>query len=219
MFKRDPEKTFTAQRHQMVEWQIERRGVHDPAVLAAMAKVPRHEFVSENLRDEAYADYPLPIGSGQTISQPYIVASMTQELRLDEHSIVLEIGTGCGYQTAVLAEIARHVYSIEVIPELLRDAETRLKRLGYDNVTTRCADGSNGWPEHAPFDGILVAAAAYKVPLALEEQLAENGNMIIPLVAGGGFYQELVRVNKTQGELKQKTLYGVRFVPLTGGGS
>jgi len=198
---------------QMVDRQILRRGVNDAAVLAAMRTVPRHQFIREQDIDQAYEDHPLSIGHDQTISQPYIVGSMTQELQLDRNSRVLEIGTGCGYQTTVLAEIVQHVYSIECIHELLSEADKRLVNLGYDNVTTITGDGSLGWAEHAPFDGILVAAAARSIPPALTEQLAEGGRMVIPLEISS-LNQELMLVCKTASGVERKTLYGVRFVPL-----
>ena len=201
----------------MVETQLERRGITDPLVLNAMRRVPRHEFVSEVHRDDAYGDHPLPIGCDQTISQPFIVASMTQELHLGPSSRVLEIGTGCGYQTAVLAEIVDQVFSVELIPELHDDAHLRLQRLGYGNVALKCADGSHGWPEHAPFDAILVAAAAYRLPDALPDQLAEGGRLIIPIVSEDGHNQDLVLFQKSARELRRDTLYGVRFVPFCTG--
>jgi len=209
---------YLSQRLRMVDDQLRRRDIVDAAVLAVMSAVPRHEFVPPEMIDEAYEDHPVPIGCDQTISQPYIVASMTQELGVGPESEVLEIGTGCGYQTAVLAEIVKHVYSIEIIPELLAEAEERLKRLGYANISTRLGNGALGWPEHAPYDGILAAAAAYEIPPALIEQLADNGKMVIPLVTGGGYHQDLVLITKSGGQISQQTLYGVRFVPLRSGG-
>ena len=208
-----PQSRFLSARLRMVEQQLQRRGIYDPAVLTAMRTVPRHEFVLPEDLDQAYGDYPLSIGYDQTISQPYIVASMTQELRIDKTSRVLEIGTGCGYQSAILAEVCRHVYSIECIPELLRAAAERLERLGCANVTTRVGDGSRGWPEFAPFDGILVAAAATEVPPALLGQLADPGRMLIPLGIHL-FDQQLVLIEKKGGRISQTELYGVRFVPL-----
>jgi len=207
---------FTALRHRMVEKQLERRGISDPRVLDAMRRVPRHEFVPETCREQAYADHPLPIGHDQTISQPFIVGSMTQELRLTSRSRVLEIGAGCGYQTAVLAEIVEHVFSVEVIPDLLYAAEERVRRFGYRNVTMKLGDGSRGWPDEAPFDAILVAAAAYRLPVALTEQLAEGGRLILPLVSDDGYNQDLVLYHRVGSELTRRILYGVRFVPLCG---
>jgi protein-L-isoaspartate(D-aspartate) O-methyltransferase len=201
-------------RLQMVERQIERRGVTDADVLAAMRTVPRHLFVPESEVDAAYDDGPLPIGHGQTISQPYVVASMTEELGIDHTSRILEIGTGCGYQTAVLAEIAHKVYTIEYVAELLTEARRALTTLHYSNVEFRVGDGTLGWPEEAPFDGILVTAAAAKLPPALVEQLAVGGKMVIPLEAGRWGGQELTLVQKTLTGISKKSLYPVRFVPL-----
>lgn len=206
---------FISRRLRMVDEQLLNRGVTDAAVLAAMRTVPRHEFVSADQRSEAYGDHPLPIGHDQTISQPYIVGSMTQELDLDRASRVLEIGTGCGYQTAVLAEIAQHVCSIECIPDLLKEANERLAGLDYRNITTMLGDGSLGWPQEAPFDGIMVTAAAPKIPEPLLDQLAIDGRMVIPLEVAP-FRQELVLVKKTKEGVTRKTLYGVRFVPMRG---
>ncbi len=197
----------------MVDEQLSRRGITDAAVLEAMRTVLRHEFVRPEDTGQAYGDHPLSIGSDQTISQPYIVASMTQELRLDKDSRVLEIGTGCGYQTAVLAEIVHHVYTIECLPELLSEATDRLTRLEYTNFTARLGDGSLGWPEHAPYDGILVAAATARIPPPLLTQLADPGRMVIP-VDQGVLSQELVLVEKRAGRIARRNLYGVRFVPL-----
>lgn len=219
MFNRPPDNQpdYETQRHQMVEKQLARRGIVDPRVLDAMRNIPRHEFVAEEHRDQAYADYPLPIGYNQTISQPFIVASMTQELRLSPACRVLEIGTGCGYQTAVLAEIVEHVYSIEVIPDLYEDSRARLQSLGYRNVTLKGGDGSLGWFEEAPFDAILVAAAAGELPTALPAQLTDSGRLIIPLVSADGHNQDLVLFQRTVQGLTRKALYGVRFVPLCTG--
>ncbi|MEW5796839.1 MAG: protein-L-isoaspartate(D-aspartate) O-methyltransferase [Candidatus Zixiibacteriota bacterium] len=200
-------------RMRMVDEQIARRGIYDQAVLAAMRTVPRHEFVRPEDLAQAYGDHPLSIGHDQTISQPYVVASMTQELGANKNSRILEIGTGCGYQTAILAEVAGLVYTIECIPELFRAAMSRLVKLGYNNVTGTVGDGSRGWSEHAPFDGILVAAAAAEVPDALVDQLAEPGRLIIP-VGRHLLDQQLVLVKKSEGQVSQTALYGVRFVPL-----
>ena len=198
----------------MVDEQLLRRGVNDAAVLAAMRTVPRHRFVHPKDIDQAYGDHPLALDCGQTISQPYIVGSMTQELQLDADSRVLEIGTGCGYQTAVLAEIVRHVFTVERLPELLQAANDRLDELRYPNITSMLGDGALGWEEHAPFDGILVTAAAAKeIPPALLEQLADPGRMVIP-IGHENFSQDLVLVEKSDGRITQRTLYGVRFVPL-----
>jgi protein-L-isoaspartate(D-aspartate) O-methyltransferase len=205
-----------SQRMRMVDTQLMPRGITDSAVLAAMRTVPRHLFVEPGDIAYAYADHPLPIGSGQTISQPYIVASMTQELQVDRDSRVLEIGTGCGYQTAVLGEIVRAVYSIEIVPELLRQANDLLFSLGYRNIHTMLGDGSLGWAQEAPFDGILVTAAAPRVPPALLEQLAEGARMVIPVGPAHGPGQDLWLVERTPEGFSKKKLYGVRFVPMRG---
>jgi protein-L-isoaspartate(D-aspartate) O-methyltransferase len=197
----------------MVKEQIEARGINDPAVLAAMNKVPRHEFVPAEERPLAYSDRPLPIGAGQTISQPYIVAFMTQALELKPGDKVLEIGTGSGYQAAVLAEITAQVYSIEIICELSDRAGKTLTRLGYTSVKTRCGDGYRGWPEHAPFDAVIVTAAPDHVPQPLLTQLAVGGRMVIPV---GQYYQELMRFTRTGDGIEKETLLPVRFVPMTG---
>jgi len=197
----------------MVEEQIEARGIKDSLVLAAMRKVPRHLFVPERYRSEAYADHPLPIGYGQTISQPYIVAYMTEALRLKGGEKVLEIGTGSGYQAAVLAEIADSVFTIEIIPELAESARERLRRLGYKNIFVLCGDGYRGWPEHAPFDAIIVTAAPDHIPGPLVEQLKVGGRMVIPV---GSVYQELFLVVKTERGVEKRPLLPVRFVPMTG---
>lgn len=184
-------------------------------VHAALLKVPRHAFVPDALQDAAYDNNPLPIGEGQTISQPYIVAIMTELLALRPEQQVLEIGTGSGYQAAILAQLARQVYSIEIVDSLARRAAQRLRLLGFDNVQTRCTDGYHGWPEAAPFDAIVVSAATAAVPSPLFEQLAPGGRLIVPLDAG--FDQELVLFNKSPGgELSQRKLLPVAFVPMTG---
>lgn len=200
----------------MVTSQLAARKITDQRILNAMAKVPRHLFVSSTERNRAYGDHPLPIGHGQTISQPYIVASMTQELRSTPTARVLEIGTGCGYQTAVLAEIVKTVYSLEVVAELHRDAQRRLTDLGYRNTYLACGDGSVGWPEQAPFDGILVTAAAPRIPEALVEQLTVGGVMVIPVGPAHGPHQDLLCVTRTDSGYTQTHLYGVRFVPMVG---
>jgi protein-L-isoaspartate(D-aspartate) O-methyltransferase len=205
---------YAAQRAEMIERQLRRRGIMDAAVLAAMLAVPRHEFLPEELRSRAYEDGPLPIGGGQTISQPYIVAAMTSALRLQPGDRVLEIGTGCGFQAAVLSHLAREVFTIELRPELASAASERLARLGYHNVHVHCGDGTLGLPEFAPFDGILVAAAAPEVPEPLLAQLAEAGRLIIPV--GDADNQELRLVEKHAGEFSSKMLEGCRFVPLVG---
>ena len=197
----------------MVETQIRSRGITDPAVLRAMETVPRHLFVPAELRSEAYEDHPLPIGYGQTISQPYIVALMTQMLRLHPGDRVLEIGTGCGYQTAVLATIAQDVYSVEIVPELAVEAANRLMELGYTNAQVCQGDGYEGWAEHAPYQGIMVTAAAPDVPPPLVEQLADGGRLVIPV----GVYlagQDLWLLEKQGTRVQRTNLGGVLFVPL-----
>jgi protein-L-isoaspartate(D-aspartate) O-methyltransferase len=185
-----------------------------PRVRTAMLQVPREDFVPPNMRHAAFADGALPVGHGQTISQPYIVALMTDLLELDETSVVLEIGTGTGYQTAILSQLAQRVYSVERIPELARSAQTRLKEMGCDNVETRCNDGYLGWPEKAPFDAILVTAAAPKPPEALLEQLAYGGRMVIP-VGLPHAHQELVLITRdAQGKIDTRDILGVAFVPM-----
>jgi len=201
-------------RRAMVEEQIRRRRVTDESVLAAMAQVPRHEFVPAELRGRAYEDAPLPIGEGQTISQPYIVAAMTAALRLRGSEKVLEIGTGCGYQGAILGCLASEVYTIECRSELAADASERLAGMGYTNVHVHCGDGTLGLAELAPFDGILVAAAAPSVPGPLVEQLASGGRMIIPV--GDAENQELHLIERTDRALRTTILEPCRFVPLIG---
>jgi protein-L-isoaspartate(D-aspartate) O-methyltransferase len=196
----------------MVEAQLRGRGIRDPRLLKAMATVPRHEFVEPRYREQAYEDHPLPIGSGQTVSQPYIVALMLQVLQLEPASRVLEIGTGTGYQTALLAQLAAHVYSVERHPQLAREAEAILSRLGYRNVTVLVGDGSQGLPQHAPFDAIVVSAAASQIPAPLFDQLGEGGRMIIPV--GPSEAQELQLIQKREGKPLITVLDGCRFVPL-----
>jgi protein-L-isoaspartate(D-aspartate) O-methyltransferase len=202
-----------ALRAAMVAEQIAAREVKDPRVLAAMNKVPRHAFVPEPSRELAYADRPLPIGHEQTISQPYIVAVMSELAALAPGSRVLEVGTGCGYQTAVLAELAREVYSIEIIEHLARPAEIELARLGYDNVRFRVGDGYQGWPEAAPFDAIVVAAAPPMIPIPLVHQLAMDGKLVIPI---GDSSQQLCVLTRTPVGLERRIMFPVRFVPMTG---
>ena len=200
----------------MVETQIRARGIADAAVLRALERVPRHRFVPGEYQDDAYGDHPLPIGYGQTISQPYIVALMTQLLCLGSADRVLEIGTGCGYQTAVLAEIAGAVYSVEIVPELAAPAAARLQELGYTHVHTRQGDGYEGWPGHAPYEGIIVTAAAPEVPPPLLAQLADGGRLVIPVGTRLGG-QDLLLLEK-HGERVRRTNYGsVLFVPLVRG--
>lgn len=204
---------LAAERASMVETQIARRGVKEPRVLEAMRKVPRHLFVSPRQRDEAYNDYPLPIGQGQTISQPYIVALMTELLCLEPDSRVLEIGTGSGYQAAVLAELAGEVFTIEIVEPLAEKAGDLLEEQGYRNVHTRCGDGYDGWPDEAPFDGIIITAAPNTVPRPLLDQLAEGGRLVVPV---GKFVQELMVYHRKKGKIKEKRMIPVRFVPMTG---
>ena len=201
-------------RAHMVETQIVARGVRDPRVLAAMREVPRHLFVDPSESAHAYEDHPLPIAGNQTISQPYIVALMTELAEITPQEKVLEIGTGSGYQSAVLAKLAREVYSIEIVPELARQSAERLKKLGYGNVTVREGDGYRGWPEHAPFDAIIVTAAPDRIPQPLLDQLAPGGRMVIPV---GSFFQELKVLSKEKnGRITEKDIIPVRFVPMTG---
>jgi protein-L-isoaspartate(D-aspartate) O-methyltransferase len=209
----DVSDTEKARREAMVRDQIERRGVRDPRVLAAMRAVPRHAFVPSALRAEAYEDEPLPIGHGQTISQPYIVALMTELARLDAGAKVLEIGTGSGYQAAVLACVAREVYSIEILAPLAETAATRLRELGYSNVEVRAGDGYRGWPDEAPFDAILLTAAPTRIPPALLEQLAPGGRLVAPV---GDRDQDLVVVTRTESGFVERVVLPVRFVPMTG---
>jgi len=199
----------------MIREQIESRGVTDERVLAAMRKVPRHEFVPERWVDSAYDDGPLPIGYDQTISQPYIVALMTELLRLTPQSRVLEVGTGSGYQAAVLAEIVREVYSVEIIEPLATAAAERLKRLGYDQVRVKLGDGYLGWPEHAPFDAIIVTAGAAHVPPPLVEQLKPGGRMAIPIGEVPGEQSLLLVEKSVDGKVAERTIAPVAFVPLT----
>lgn len=199
----------------MVDEQIARRGIRDARVLSAMRTVPRHHFVPRELVDKAYEDSPLSIGEDQTISQPYIVASMTEELELTSSSKVLEIGTGSGYQTAILAEIAGQVCSIEIIPSLLIRATSVLAQLEYTNIKSMLGDGTVGWSAEAPFDGIIVTAAAPEIPDSLISQLKENGTLIIPLRKNSS-QQELWKIRKVQGSIDRQNLYPVRFVPMRG---
>ncbi len=204
---------FPAQRQRMVEQQLAARGIRDQRVLAAMRKVSREEFVPAEERADAYIDSPLPIGFGQTISQPYIVAFMTEQLRLKPSDRVLEIGTGSGYQAAILAELASEVYSVEIVPALAKTAEATLQRLGYRNVRLNTSDGYKGWPEAAPFDAIIVTCAPDKVPQPLIDQLKEGGRMVVPV--GDRFAQQLYLLEKKNGQLKQSVTLPVRFVPMS----
>ena len=205
---------WATEREHMVRWQIDARGVHDPAVLAAMRSVPRHEFVPAEYLDLAYSDRPLPIGLDQTISQPYIVAYMTEALEPHPQDRILEVGTGSGYQAAVLAEIAQRVYTLEISPVLARRAARTLRQLGYRSVVVIAADGRRGLPRAAPFDGILLAAAPARLPEPLIEQLAEGGRIVGPV--GQGIDQVLRRWRKQGGCVVAEDLIPVRFVPMTG---
>jgi protein-L-isoaspartate(D-aspartate) O-methyltransferase len=207
------EDDFEAVRAAMVREQIEARGIRDPAVLAAMRAVPRHELVPEAVRDHAYEDRPLPIGHRQTISQPYVVAAMTEALDLSPGERVLEIGTGSGYQAAVLSELSREVFSVEIVAPLAQRARADLARLGYDNVRVRSGDGYRGWPEQAPFDAIVVTAAPDHVPKPLLEQLEVGGRLVIPV---GDTFQELIRITRGADGFERESLFPVRFVPMTG---
>ena len=207
-------KEYAAQCVEMIEKQLRRRGITDSGVLLAMTAVPREEFVSEELRSHAYDDLPLPIGGGQTISQPYIVAAMTVALHLQPGDRGLEIGTGCGYHAAVLSRLVQEVFTIERRPHLASGASAKLARLGYSNAHVHCGDGTLGLAEFAPFDAILVAAAAPAVPKPLLAQLAEGGRMILPV--GGTEHQELRLIEKRGDAFPTKMLEGCRFVPLVG---
>ena len=208
------DKDYEELREAMVKTQIESRGIKDEDVLSVMRDVPRHLFIDESLWPKAYSDGPLPIGHGQTISQPYIVAFMTELLRPDTHHMVLEIGAGSGYQAAVLAKLVHHVYTIEIVPELGRNAKAALKRLGYDNISVRVGDGYKGWPEEEPFDRIIVTAAPEKVPEALLDQLKPGGRMVLP-VGPRWWGQDLLVIEKNErGKVVQKNTIPVRFVPM-----
>lgn len=207
----EDEQSFYQKRKAMVGRQIAARGISDERVLQAIRKVKRHVFVPEPLKEDAYRDRPLPIGYGQTISQPYIVAYMTAMLNLKETDTVLEIGTGSGYQAAVLAEIVSEVYTIELVEKLANSAAKRLQALGYDNVTVKCGDGYKGWPRYGPYDAIIVTAAPDRIPPRLVEQLKAGGRMVIPV---GDFFQELYLIRKKQGGTVKKALIPVRFVPM-----
>jgi protein-L-isoaspartate(D-aspartate) O-methyltransferase len=205
---------FAELRRQMVETQLRARDIVDPDVLRAMAKVPRHRFVTAGMIDAAYEDHPLPIGHGQTISQPYVVALMTQLIQPTRHSRVLDVGTGSGYQAAVLAELCKEVYSIEILKPLAAEAAARLTAMGYKNVTVCHGDGYRGWKERAPFDAIIVAAAATHVPQPLVDQLAPGGRLVMPV---GRYFQELLVVHKRKdGSIEQRSVIPVAFVPMTG---
>lgn len=204
------------ERHEMVERGIKGRGVTDSSTLEAMRHVPRHLFVPKFRRDNAYQNRPLPIGQGQTISQPYIVGYMTEMLELQAGEKVLEIGTGSGYQAAILSELTPHVYTIEIVEELGKQARELFDKLGYSTIKTKIGDGYNGWPEHAPFDAIILTAAADEIPQPLIEQLKPGGTMVLP-VGETGLTQKLMKVTKTEdGEIKKENMLPVRFVPMTG---
>jgi protein-L-isoaspartate(D-aspartate) O-methyltransferase len=206
--------SYVAPRRNMVEAQLRARGIRDQRVLAAMLHVPRHEFISEDYRDQVYEDHPIPIGEGQTLSQPYIVAIMLEALALDPSDAVLEIGTGSGYQTALLSELTRQVYSVERHASLASTAQATLARLGHTNVEVLLGDGGRGLSDHAPFDAIVVSAAAPQIPPPLFEQLREGGRMVIPV--GPAHAQELQLVRKQKGQPLIISLEGCRFVPLIG---
>lgn len=209
-----PAESLDEARASMVKNQIKARGIEDERVIEAMLAVRRHEFIPEQYRHYAYHDSPVPIGYGQTISQPYIVALMTEELSLSTADRVLEVGTGSGYQAAVLAKIVDEVYTIEIVEPLGREAEERLKRLGYDNVKVKIGDGYEGWPEYGPYDRVIVTCAPDDIPRPLIEQMKEGGIMVIPY--GNAGFQYLYRVKKYMGEAQRERLIPVSFVPLTG---
>jgi protein-L-isoaspartate(D-aspartate) O-methyltransferase len=202
---------MTESRDDMVRAQIQARGVNDPRVLEAMRTVERHRFVPVESSEDAYEDFPLPIGEGQTISQPYIVALMSELLDTRPADRVLEIGTGSGYQSAVLSRLVADVYSVEIVKALSERAGEELEQQGYDNVHLRVGDGHNGWPEYAPYDGIIVTAAPPEIPHKLIEQLADGGRMVVPV---GTSYQELLLIEKKDGQIKKRVITAVRFVPM-----
>ena len=206
------ENELALRRQQMVETQIRNRGVNDPRVLSAMARVPRHRFIRDRDIDRAYGDYPIDIGLGQTISQPYIVAFMSDALAVRATDTVLEVGTGSGYQAAVLGELAREVYTVEIIPELAKRSLALLTELGYKNVHVRRGDGYAGWAEHAPFDAIIVTAAPDHIPKPLIDQLKVGGRLVIPVGRGD---QDLLVMTRTESGLREEARLPVRFVPLT----
>jgi protein-L-isoaspartate(D-aspartate) O-methyltransferase len=211
---KDVSKDYTFLREKMVEEQIIVRGVSDSLVIDAMLTVRRHLFVPKILFGSAYRDHPLPIGRGQTISQPYIVALMTELLEVKKTHRVLEVGTGSGYQAAVLSLLADSVFTIEIIPELAASAKERLEKLGYQNVVVKAGDGYKGWKEHAPFDGIIVTCAPDEIPPLLLEQLRPGGKMVIPV---GSYYQELLLMTKDSSGISEKSIIPVRFVPMIKG--
>ena len=203
----------TINRQKMVQQQIKNRNIHTREILSVMEKIPRHLFVEPELRNRAYKDNPLPIEEGQTISQPYMVALMTDLLNLDDNSRVLEIGTGCGYQTAVLAEIAKEVYSIEILERLAKKANVLLTSLNYNNIHLKQGNGYYGWIEHSPYDAVIVTAAPKTIPHRLTQQLVNGGRMVIPV---GSEHQELVLIKKLSGKIQSSRITGVSFVPMTG---
>jgi protein-L-isoaspartate(D-aspartate) O-methyltransferase len=211
----NPKGDFKLMREKMVEIQIKARGVKDPRVLSALLKVERHRFVPEGYVNSAYSDQPLPIGEGQTISQPYIVALMTELLELKGDEKVLEVGTGSGYQAAILAELAKEVYTVEIVESLASTAKNRLLELGYQNIRVKSGDGYLGWPEAAPFDAIIVTAAPDHIPKPLLDQLKEGGRMVVPV---GTYTQELEKIVKRSGKMEKIDVIPVLFVPMTGEG-
>jgi len=215
VFESNPKGDYKVMREKMVETQIKARGVKDPRVISALLKVERHRFVLEDYLNSAYADQPLPIGEGQTISQPYIVALMTELLELKENEKVLEIGTGSGYQAAILAELAKEVYTIEIIESLASTAKKRLSELGYQNIRVKAGDGYLGWPEAAPFDAIIITASPDHIPKPLLDQLKEGGRMVVPV---GTYAQELKKIVKRSGKIETTGIISVIFVPMTGEG-
>ena len=215
-YNESQESVFAQRRQSMVINQLQSRDIIDSKVLQAMLTVPRHQFVDERIKDSAYNDYPLAIGEGQTISQPYIVALMTQLLELKGGERVLEIGTGSGYQAAVLAEIVKEVYTVEIYESLSKKSENLLNNLGYKNIHFKVGDGYYGWEEHIPFDAIIVTCAPGHIPLPLLQQIREDrGRMVIP-VGGIWMVQTLMKIEKIEGEIKSKGITGVRFVPMVG---
>ena len=212
----DRESIFTQRRQNMVVNQLRSRDIIDSKVLQAMLTIPRHQFVDPRIRDSAYNDYPLSIGEGQTISQPYIVALMTQLLELKGDEKVLEIGTGSGYQAAVLAEIVKEVYTVEIFESLSRESEALLKDLGYRNIKFKVGDGYHGWEEHAPYDAIIVTCAPDHVPPPLLQQIKDNGGRIVIPVGGIWMVQTLMKIEKIEGKIKSEGIIGVRFVPMVG---
>lgn len=203
-----------ALRHSMVQQQVKQRGITKPEVLAAMEQVPRHLFVPDSLRADAYSDRPLVLGPGRSVYQPYVVALMTSLLELKKGDRVLEIGTGSGYHAAVLSRIAREVYSVEIVETVASQASKRLTVLGYHNVVIRVGDGYRGWPEHAPFDAILLSAGTPRVPKLLIDQLRVGGKMVVPV--GGGFFQDLLVITKAKDGIEKRTIIPVRLSPMTG---